>query len=126
MLTIKQRELINFIIQASRKGYAPSYQEMADALGLKSKSGIHRLVSALVDKGYVRRLDGRWRSIEVIKVSNTQSDIAASLDPVREFISREPENKNSYLSVILTVIGTAEQNGICLGEDLLQISAGAR
>ena len=69
MLTQKQKELLLFIherMQAS--GVPPSFDEMKDALDLKSKSGIHRLITALVERGFIRRLPHRARAIEVIKL----------------------------------------------------------
>ena len=67
MLTAKQRDLLNFIksYQAAQD-HAPSFDEMKDAVGLKSKSGIHRLVNALEERGYIRRLANRARAIEII------------------------------------------------------------
>lgn len=69
MLTKKQYELLMFIDQRVREsGVAPSFEEMKDALGLQSKSGIHRLITALVERGYVRRLKHRARALEVIRL----------------------------------------------------------
>src|SRR5471030_1715004 len=69
MLTRKQHELLMLIherLQAD--GIPPSFDEMKDALGLKSKSGVHRLVSALEERGFLRRLHHRARALEVIKL----------------------------------------------------------
>ncbi len=69
MLTAKQRELLLFINQRlSATGVSPSFDEMKDALRLKSKSGIHRLVSGLEERGFIRRLPHRARALEVIKL----------------------------------------------------------
>ena len=68
MLTAKQRELLTFIegrIEAD--GISPSFDEMKDALGLKSKSGVHRLVKALEERGFIRRLPNRARALEVMQ-----------------------------------------------------------
>ena len=68
MLTRKQHELITFIqnrLEAS--GISPSFEEMKEALDLKSKSGVHRLISALEERGFIRRLPNRARALEVIK-----------------------------------------------------------
>lgn len=66
MLTEKQRELLIYIHERMATGaVAPSFEEMKEALGLKSKSGIHRLISALVERGYLERLPHRARAIEV-------------------------------------------------------------
>ena len=64
MLTKKQRELLIFIHERMSQGdIAPSFEEMKEALGLKSKSGIHRLISALVERGYLERLPHRARAL---------------------------------------------------------------
>jgi repressor LexA len=69
MLTQKQKELLLFIHGRMREsGVPPSFDEMKDALDLKSKSGIHRLITALVERGFIRRLPHRARAIEVIKL----------------------------------------------------------
>ena len=69
MLTRKQYELLRFISERLKEsGVPPSFDEMKDALGLKSKSGVHRLVTALEERGFIRRLPNRARAIEVIKL----------------------------------------------------------
>ena len=69
MLTKKQRELLLFINQRlAATGVSPSFDEMKDALNLKSKSGIHRLVSGLEERGFIRRLPHRARALEVVKL----------------------------------------------------------
>ena len=69
MLTAKQHELLHFIQQRlDASGISPSFEEMKEALGLKSKSGIHRLISALEERGFLRRLPNRARALEVLKV----------------------------------------------------------
>ena len=68
MLTRKQHELICFIQdRLADTGVSPSFEEMKDALDLKSKSGVHRLISALEERGYLRRLPNRARALEVLK-----------------------------------------------------------
>ena len=69
MLTRKQHELLQFINERlSESGISPSFDEMKDALGLKSKSGIHRLVNALEERGFIRRLPHRARALEVLRL----------------------------------------------------------
>jgi repressor LexA len=69
MLTAKQHELIRFIQERLEEtGISPSFEEMKDALDLKSKSGVHRLISALEERGFIRRLPNRARALEVIKM----------------------------------------------------------
>ena len=78
MLTRKQRELLLFINQRlAATGVSPSFDEMKDALNLKSKSGIHRLVSGLEERGFIRRLPHRARALEVVKLPE---ESAASAD----------------------------------------------
>jgi repressor LexA len=68
MLTAKQHELIRFIqTRLEETGISPSFEEMKDALDLKSKSGVHRLISALEERGFIRRLANRARALEVMK-----------------------------------------------------------
>ena len=68
MLTAKQHELIRFIqTRLEQTGISPSFEEMKDALDLKSKSGVHRLISALEERGFLRRLPNRARALEVIR-----------------------------------------------------------
>ena len=70
MLTAKQHELLHFIQQRlDASGISPSFEEMKEALGLKSKSGIHRLISALEERGFLRRLPNRARALEVLKTA---------------------------------------------------------
>ncbi|WP_375290188.1 transcriptional repressor LexA [Qipengyuania sp.] len=68
MLTAKQHELLRFIqVRLEQTGISPSFEEMKEALDLKSKSGVHRLISALEERGFIRRLANRARALEVIK-----------------------------------------------------------
>ncbi|MGQ0456835.1 MAG: transcriptional repressor LexA [Hyphomicrobium sp.] len=77
MLTEKQKELLLYIHERMQeRGVPPSFDEMKDALDLKSKSGIHRLITALVERGFIRRLPHRARAIEVIKLPENQSAAA--------------------------------------------------
>ena len=69
MLTRKQHELLMFIHERIKEtGVSPSFDEMKDALGLASKSGIHRLITALEERGFIRRLPHRARALEVVKL----------------------------------------------------------
>jgi repressor LexA len=81
MLTAKQRELLLFIDESLKEsGISPSFDEMREALDLKSKSGVHRLISALEERGFIRRLPNRARALEVLKLPETQS---AKVVPIR-------------------------------------------
>ena len=84
MLTKKQRNLLIFINKKIRNsGISPSYEEMKNSLNLKSKSGIHRLISALEERGFIRRLPHKARALEVLKLPETASasDIYNSFSP---------------------------------------------
>ena len=88
MLTQKQLELLTFLTNNLKKnGVAPSFDEMKDALDLKSKSGIHRLVSALEERGFIRRLPNRARAIEIIKTTAVEPRIKSIAEtlPQRQF-----------------------------------------
>jgi repressor LexA len=74
MLTRKQNELLRFIQERlTDTGIPPSFDEMKEALDLKSKSGIHRLITALEERGFIRRLPNRARALEVIKLPETMN-----------------------------------------------------
>ncbi|HXE17531.1 MAG TPA: transcriptional repressor LexA [Stellaceae bacterium] len=90
MLTRKQYELLSFINQRlAEGGVSPSFEEMKQALGLRSKSGIHRLISGLQERGFIKRLPHRARALEVIKLPE-QSAI-----PVTRARSGEPKGRFS-------------------------------
>lgn len=77
MLTVKQRDLLTFIQETTyRKGYAPYYDEMREHLGLQSKSGIHRMIQALEERGFIRRMKNRARAIDVVRHDLGGSDNA--------------------------------------------------
>lgn len=81
MLTAKQQQLLIYIKQHLDKGgISPSFEEMKDALDLKSKSGIHRLISALEERGFIRRLPNRARALEILKLPDGAS--AEKIPPV--------------------------------------------
>jgi repressor LexA len=85
MLTAKQRELLLFIQQRlGEGGISPSFDEMREALDLKSKSGVHRLISALEERGFIRRLPNRARALEVLKLPETNAPATpANVVPLR-------------------------------------------
>ena len=83
MLTRKQQELLLFIHERMKEsGIPPSFDEMKDALDLASKSGIHRLITALEERGFIRRLPNRARALEVIKLPEAYSP---SVKPAKGF-----------------------------------------
>ena len=98
MLTKKQKNLLLFINKKLRAGgVSPSYEEMKDSLNLKSKSGIHRLISALEERGFIRRLAHKARALEVIKLPETASanDIYNSFSPSVIKGGLDKENTNT-------------------------------
>ena len=84
MLTRKQHELLMFIQERlTEAGVPPSFDEMKEALDLKSKSGIHRLITALEERGFIRRLPNRARALEVIKLPESYRPSPAGRQPFR-------------------------------------------
>ncbi|MBI3702177.1 MAG: transcriptional repressor LexA [Afipia sp.] len=112
MLTRKQYELLRFINERLKEaGVPPSFDEMKDALDLRSKSGIHRLITALEERGFIRRLANRARAIEVIKLPDvggaaggkrgfTPSVIEGNLGKVRSGSSDGGSNDNVSVPVM--------------------------
>ncbi|NEW96581.1 transcriptional repressor LexA [Rhodopseudomonas sp. BR0G17] len=118
MLTRKQFELLKFINERLKEaGVPPSFDEMKDALDLRSKSGIHRLITALEERGFIRRLPNRARAIEVIKLPDTggmpgnsrrgftPSVIEGNLGKVRPPSPAPAEDDNDRGSVAVPVMG---------------------
>jgi repressor LexA len=114
MLTRKQFELLRFIHERVKEsGVPPSFDEMKDALDLRSKSGIHRLITALEERGFIRRLPNRARAIEVIKLPEsvahgmggggrrgfTPSVIEGDLGRVRSVSSDDDNNSGRPIAV---------------------------
>jgi len=106
MLTKKQKNLLLFINKKLRSsGVSPSYEEMKQSLNLKSKSGIHRLISALEERGFIRRLPHKARALEVIKLPETASanDIYNNFSPsvIKGGLDDESSNvENSEIPVL--------------------------
>jgi repressor LexA len=99
MLTRKQHELLIYIDQhLGENGVSPSFEEMKDALDLKSKSGVHRLISALEERGFIRRLPNRARALEVLKMPDTRSGAAANDGGTQR---RVPEPANDVVEIPL-------------------------
>ncbi len=82
MLTQKQLDLLKFIhSRVQRDGVPPSFDEMKDALDLRSKSGIHRLITALEERGFIQRLAHRARAIEIVKLPDAMSSTPGGFSP---------------------------------------------
>lgn len=114
MLTRKQCELLKFIHERlTESGVPPSFDEMKDALDLKSKSGVHRLINALVERGFIRRLPNRARALEVLRLPEAVGQAAAM--PRRGFAPgviegglgkvRPPSEEESGRAVPIPVMG---------------------
>ncbi|MBT7642742.1 MAG: transcriptional repressor LexA [Rhodobiaceae bacterium] len=102
MLTKKQYELLLFINERLKEtGVSPSFDEMKEALNLRSKSGIHRLITALEERGFIKRLAHRARALEVVKLPDTMSSSLAS--PSRA--SAPPVAANDDRSMSISVMG---------------------
>lgn len=99
MLTRKQHELICFIHdRLADTGVSPSFEEMKDALDLKSKSGVHRLISALEERGFLRRLPNRARALEVVKMPERIEPQRRAVPPARR---AAPEPANDVVEIPL-------------------------
>ncbi len=116
MLTRKQLELLMFVHERLKEsGVPPSFDEMKDALDLRSKSGIHRLIKALEERGFIKRLPNRARALEVIRLpENMQTGLAAtrsrgfSPSVIEGNLGRmrdTPESANSNEPVLVPVMG---------------------
>lgn len=113
MLTRKQHELIRFIqVRLEESGVSPSFEEMKEALDLKSKSGVHRLISALEERGFIRRLPNRARALEVLrqpedvmnKVPARSANItAANANNAAAAVIRPPEAKRAPANDVIEI-----------------------
>src|SRR3712207_9451132 len=99
MLTRKQHELLVFIDRHLRTtGFSPSFEEMKDALNLKSKSGIHRLITALEERGFLKRRAHRARALEVIRLPENLAPRRAAAAAMAEApAAREPADRKSVV-----------------------------
>src|SRR5687768_12313423 len=109
MLTRKQHELLMFIHERIKEtGVSPSFDEMKEALDLASKSGIHRLITALEERGFIRRLAHRARALEVVKLPEQATAQTRNRQPFRPDViegggrpfAAEPANDTRELSVM--------------------------
>ncbi len=119
MLTKKQNELLRFINERLKEsGVPPSFDEMKEALDLRSKSGIHRLIMALEERGFIRRLPNRARALEVLKLPESSTPapgrgtgrfspavIEGNLGRVRAPSPNLPQEDNDNQSVLIPVMG---------------------
>ena len=131
MLTKKQKNLLLFINKKLRSsGVSPSYEEMKNSLNLKSKSGIHRLISALEERGFIKRLAHKARALEVLKLPETAgaNDIYNSFSPsvIKGGLDAENSKKSVHEIPVLGQIAAGtpieaiqnEVNKIAIPEEL--------
>jgi len=96
MLTPKQKELLLYIHKRIKEtGVSPSFDEMKDALNLASKSGIHRLITALEERGFIRRLAHRARALEVLKLPESATATAHLAASQRVFPLKQSSMKQT-------------------------------
>ncbi len=117
MLTRKQHELLMFVHQRLKEaGVPPSFDEMKDALDLRSKSGIHRLIKALEERGFIRRLPNRARAIEVLRLPDSMAPGLATPPRAKGFspsviegslgrVRPVAEGESSVATVMIPVMG---------------------
>lgn len=108
MLTRKQHELIRFIqVRLEETGVSPSFEEMKEALDLKSKSGVHRLISALEERGFIRRLPNRARALEVLRqpedVGSKAPPRAVNANSPAAAVIRPPEAKPAPANDVIEI-----------------------
>jgi len=114
MLTRQQSHLLDFIGQYMVENRcAPSYDEMKDALGLKSRSGIHRLVLGLEERGFIRRRPFQDRSIEVLRAIEAKPNLRSEIDRILD------ETANAHPEARSAIIGAKVRiHGALLGEGM--------
>ena len=127
MLTKKQKQLLNYIgTLQSRNGVTPSYEEMKDALALKSKSGIHRLILALEERGFVKRLAHKARALEIIKDGITNLDVSSHRKNVviadfKEQSHNLSENKVSTIPMLGKIAAGTPIEAIQHNDDMIDV-----
>ena len=133
MLTKRQHELLLLIDRRLREdGVSPSFEEMKDAVGLKSKSGIHRLITALEERGFIRRLPNRARALEVLRLPETAEANVSLLKPAVESTGTielpkygkiaagtpiEALRGNDTISVPAEMVGAGQHNALTVAGD---------
>lgn len=125
MLTKKQIELLQFIhARMSHDGIPPSFDEMKVALDLRSKSGIHRLVTALEERGFIRRLAHRARALEIIRLPDVMMDPAPGFNPkvVDGRASARPKPPRGAMAVAMDAVELPVMGRIAAGVPIEAIS----
>ena len=130
MLTKKQKELLDYINEVNKKfGISPSYDEMKDKLKLKSKSGIHRIISALEERGFIRKLANKARAIEIIhnkniSPANNQMDKIIEIPLYGKIAAGTPieaiSNSSSYVPTPINMVNKGEHYALEIsGESMI-------
>jgi repressor LexA len=102
MLTRKQHELLSYINdRLGETGVSPSFEEMKEALDLKSKSGVHRLISALEERGFIRRLPNRARALEVLRMPDQKGGGNVVALRTSAPVPPQPANSNDIIELPL-------------------------
>ena len=110
MLTTKQKELFDFLEARPPGSASPSFDEMASAMGLKSKSGVFRLLAGLEERGFIRRLRNRSRAIEVLRPRGTPT---AELDlRIRDIARSGYRDAGPYREAMVALERLAASNGM--------------
>jgi len=123
MLTSKQYELLMYVNERIREsGISPSFDEMKDALNLKSKSGIHRLINALAERGFIRRLPNRARALEVLRLPDSMATAAPAR--ARGFSPNVIEGSRAAIPLRGNSATTSGEHGIVSIPLLGRIAAG--
>ena len=125
MLTKKQKNLLIFINKKIRSsGISPSYEEMKNSLNLKSKSGIHRLISALEERGFLKRLAHKARALEVVKLPENASanDIFNTFTPsvIKGGLDKE-NTKSTDVSVLGSIAAGTPIEAIQHNDDMIDV-----
>ena len=125
MLTKKQYELLMFIHERVREtGVPPSFDEMKEALDLRSKSGIHRLITALEERGFIRRLEKRARAIEVVRLPDNAEGVrpAASRQQAQRMAHGAPTQRSTSYRIPADTRGSDSRGlGAPRGESVLPV-----
>jgi repressor LexA len=125
MLTRKQYELLVFVHgRLKETGVPPSFDEMKDALDLRSKSGIHRLIKALEERGFIKRLPNRARAIEVIRLPDSMQPAAAAAAPAPRGRGFSPSVIEGNLGKVRSLPPSANSNEPVMVPVMGRIAAG--
>ena len=118
MLTKKQYKLLMYIVdEQKKKGISPSFDEMRNAMGLKSKSGIFRLLHALEERGFVHQLPFRARALEILKVPPEMPDSS----PKGKVLSLPTEGEKQTIPLLGKIAAGTPIEAICIPEDYVDV-----